>query len=342
MMDYPPISLKHLRNMTDSTGLIQHAVHGVPNRVLGYTTDDNSRALIVAATQYDRTKADVDLSLAITYLSFIQYAFNPEHMFRNVMNYRREFLDEHGTEDCFGRTMWACGYAASSLLPVNVRTVAKKIFDSAIAWVGDLESPRARAYSILGMCHYLRANEDSSDLRSKVGALAESLMHGLRAYSDNDWHWFEPYLTYGNAILPQAMFVAAEITGRKQFLDAALSTTAFLTEVLIPNDYLDIIGNNGWYVKGKERAIWDQQSVDAAYAVLLYASAYRIVGKQEYKDLAHTAFQWFFGRNRNRMWVYDTETHGCFDAIAPWGVNLNQGAESVISVLLAQFAVDEL
>ncbi len=342
MMDYPAISLAYLRTITDCTGVIQHGTHSVPNRKLGYTTDDNARALIIAIKHYERTKERQDLDLALTYLSYLHYAQNPDFKFRNVMSYQRNFLDDEGTEDCYGRTMWACGYTASSDIPENMRVVAKNLFESSIVWAGDLKSPRARAYTMVGMCEFLRANEDPSDLRGIIKALADTLLAGLRAYGSKDWYWYEPYMTYGNAILPLGMLVAAQVTGNKAYRNAAIDTMQFLTDTIILNDCLEIIGNDGWYIRGKKRAYYDQQSIDAGYTVNLYVQAYKHLGDKKYADLAHIANSWFFGNNRNRLWVYDPKSNGCCDGITPSGVNLNQGSESCISMLLAQLAMQDL
>jgi hypothetical protein len=180
------------------------------------------------------------------------------------------------------------------------------------------------------------------DLRDKIHALGDSLIGLLHSASDREWRWYEPYMTYGNAILPSGMFVAAEVTGRKVYLDAAISTTDFLTEVLFPDGYLDIVGNNGWYIKGRPKAVWDQQTIDAGYTVCLYVQAYRITGNKSYADLARCAYAWFFGKNRREISVYDPVSKGCCDAVIEYGVNLNQGAESCISFLLAQLAIEEL
>ena len=340
-MDYTPVDLAYLRTITDCTGIIQHGTHGVPNRKLGYTTDDNVRALIVAAHQYEQTKAREDLDLAITYLSFIHFAQNPERKFANVMTYQREFLDQDGTEDCYGRTMWACGYTASSALPENMRVVARNLFDTSIVWAGDLKSPRAIAYTIIGMCNYLQGNEDLAGLKDTVYALASFLVSLYRTSSAPDWDWYEPYMTYGNAIIPLAMVVAAIVTGNKQFEQIARSTIRFMTDLVIINDRLEIIGNDGWYFRGNKRAWYDQQTIDAGYTVYLYLQAYKHFGDKEYLDLAHISHSWFFGNNRSGISVYDTETKGCYDAVTAIGVNLNQGAESIICFLLAQLMMNE-
>ena len=339
-MGGPPISFAHLRAMTDCTGLFQHGVHSIPNWRLGYTTDDNSRALIAAAQHYERTGEALDL--ARTYLSFLHYAQNPEGRFRNVMSYQREFLGEDGTQDCYGRAMWGAGYVATSGLPENVRIVAAKIFDESIVWAGDLDSPRARAYTMLGMYERLRGEKDPEFLTSNLSLLADSLLANLRDSSTKDWYWYERYLTYGNAIIAHGMLVAAAATGRKKFEDAARKTIKFMTDVMVIDGRLEIIGNNGWYTYGKERAWYDQQSIDAGYTVLLYARAYKLLGDKEYLDLAKVAYSWFFGNNRSGVSVYDPETKGCCDAVTPWGLNLNQGAESIVCFLLAQQAMEEI
>jgi len=340
-MGYPEINLSYLRTLTDSTGIIQHAAHSVPNRRLGYTTDDNSRALIVAAQHYEQTREREDLDLAVEYLSFLHYARSADNRFKNFMTYQRVFLDDEGTEDSFGRALWSCGYVSASALPENIRVVAKKLFENCLVWVGDLESPRARAYSILAMYEFLRVHEDRAGLKSKIDALADSLLAGLKAYSTANWVWYEPYLTYGNAIIALGMLVAGEVTGREKYRQAAKKTIGFLTDTLIVNGRLEIVGNDGWYMRDGKRAWYDQQSIDAGYTVYLYVSAYKLLRDKRFLDLARIAHSWFFGNNRSGLWVYDPETHGCCDAICAWGLNLNQGAESCVSFLLAQLAMKD-
>lgn len=340
-MGYPPISVSYLRTLTDDTGIFQHTAHAVPNRKLGYTTDDNARALIVAAQHYGRTQSREDLDLAISYLSFVHYARAANRKFRNVMTYQRVFLDDQGTDDCLGRVLWACGCVSSSALPESVRIVARQLFNESTGWIGNIESPRARAYSILGMWEQMKGPEDHRALPPKVSAIADSLLAGLKTYSTKDWVWFEPYLTYGNAILALGMLIAGEITGEARHKDAAKRTIQFLTDTLIMDGRLEIIGNNGWYTHGEERAWFDQQTIDAGYTVYLYTTAYRLLGDKTYLELARIAHSWFFGNNRSGVWVYDAETHGCCDGITPWGLNRNQGSEACVSYLLAQMAMEE-
>ncbi|MHB1000240.1 MAG: glycosyltransferase [Armatimonadota bacterium] len=341
MIEYPVISLHYLKALTDSTGIIQHGTHGIPNRKLGYTTDDNARALIVAVQAYESTKQREDLDLVITYLSFLHYAQGSNRKFRNVMSYQRVFMDTEGTEDCLGRVLWACGYAASSSLPERIKVVARNLFDDAIVWVGDLTSPRARAYSILGMYYYLKCNEDKNDLKQKINALADSLLSGFRSYSDSKWEWYEPYLTYGNSILPLGMMASAEVTGRRKYIDIAKRTVDFLTDNIVIDNRLDMVGNDGWYMKGGKKPTYDQQTIDAGYTVFMYDQAYKLFNENIYLDLMHISYSWFFGNNVSEVSIYEPETCGCYDAVTPWGVNNNQGAESIICILLSQNCIYE-
>jgi len=341
LKNYPPIDLSYLRALTDHTGIIQHGIYGLPNRRLGYTTDDNARALVVAVKRHERTRLPEDLELMTTYLSFLHHAHTPDHRFRNVMTYQRDFLDDEGTEDCYGRSIWACGVAASGDVPDNLRVVAKTMFEDSIVWAADLTSPRARAYSMMGMYEYLRGNEDEMDLRDKMDALADSLRAMLQEYSGDHWVWFEPYMTYGNAMLPLSMLLAGNVTGRKEYTDIARRTLDFLTETTIIGGRLEIIGNDGWYMRGGKRAWYDQQTIDGGYTVYAYCMAHSLLGDKTYLDHAFTSFDWFFGKNRSGQFVYDPESGGCRDAIVPGGVNENQGAEACVCFLLAQIAMQD-
>lgn len=338
MTTHPPLSLRYLKSITDDTGILQHGVFSIPNRRLGYTTDDNARALLVAVRGYELTHSADALELARKYLSFVHHAQNPQYRFSNIMTYQRTFLDADGTEDCLGRCMWGCGVAASARIPESMSTVAKKIIRAAAPHVGDLTSPRAIAYSLIGLCEYLRVEHDEG-IQNQVRALADRLAFQVREYSDDRWHWFEPYMTYGNAVLPLSMLMAGSATDDKGYLDVGRRTLDFLIETTVVGGRLEIIGNDGWYQKGGDRPWYDQQSIDAGYSVHALTAAYSILDAPEYLDSARTSYDWFFGKNRSGRSVYDPETGGCRDGINPSGVNENQGAEACVSLLLAQLAM---
>lgn len=338
-MEYPDIGIRYLTAITDSTGIIQHSSFAIPNRNHGYTTDDNARALIAAIQEYDKSTTDELLLLITTYLSFIHHAHNPGYGFMNCMSYQRDFLDINGTDDCLGRCLWACGYASSANIPERIRITAKWLFDETFLLVDNLRSPRAKAYALMGIHHYLGKNPIKPGYLDRIVRMADSLCDGMRAFTDSNWQWYEPYFTYGNAILPMGMMASAGITGSAAYDDVARKSLDFLSEMLIIDGQLDLIGNNGWYLKGGKRAIFDQQTIDAGYTVMMFAEGFDRYGGEKYKEAAMISYEWFFGRNRSGLSVYDVETGGCFDAIIDSGVNQNQGAESIICILMAQNAV---
>lgn len=341
-MRYPEIDTRYLSRITDSTGIIQHSAFAVPNRNHGYTTDDNARALIAAIQEYEKANTDTNLQLITTYLSFVYHAYNPGYGFMNCMSYQRDFLDAKGTNDCFGRCLWACGYAASAHIPERMRVTAKWLFDETFLLVDNLKSPRAKAYALIGIQHYLKSNPMKPGYLDRIISMSDSLSSGMKAYSDSKWQWYEPYFTYGNAVLPMGMLASAEIVQSDVYDDIARRSLDFLSETLIINERLDLIGNNGWYLKGGERAVYDQQTIDAGYTVMMFAKAFNHYNEAKYHDLAMISYDWFFGQNRSGLSVYDSETGGCCDAVTEDGLNLNQGAESIICILMAQKEIKDI
>lgn len=333
---YPPIVFEHLETLTDSTGVIQHAIFSIPNRRTGYTTDDNSRALIAAVMEYERTGSRQILQLVSRYLSFLHYAQTPSGRFHNFMAFDQVWLDDLSSDDCFGRVLWACGYTLQAELHPNVKKVAKQLFESAFRWVTLTMSPRSRAYTIMGCYYYLLHEPDNENVRAKMVDLAESLCKQFYLYATEDWVWFEHVLTYSNGMLPRALFMAYERTGNEEYLKVANQALDFLTEVCIIDGTLHPIGCNGWYIRGQERAWYDQQPVDPLGHTYSYVSAYDATKDEKHLANAKICFDWFFGNNSVGESLYDPVTGGCFDALSQAGANLNQGSESTIACLLAQ------
>ncbi|MGQ9456131.1 MAG: glycosyltransferase [Armatimonadota bacterium] len=336
---YPPIVFEHLETLTDSTGVIQHAIFSIPNRRTGYTTDDNSRALIAAIMEFERTHSRSILRLASTYLSFIHYAQTSNGRFHNFMAYDQVWLDTQGSEDCFGRVLWACGYALAADLHPNIKKVAKELFDGAIPWIPVTQSMRARAYMASGCYYYLRYMPESKAVREALTRIADSMCDDFDRVASPEWAWFEDWLTYSNGMMPRALFFAYQLLQREKYLQVACESLDFLTSVCVVDDMLHPIGCNGWYFRGRERAWYDQQPVDPMCHILAYLAAYDTTGKTEYLRLAKISFDWFFGHNSVSEALYDPVTGGCSDALSPQGRNLNEGAESTICCLLAQLSM---
>ncbi|MBU2639980.1 MAG: glycosyltransferase [Nanoarchaeota archaeon] len=335
----PKIKLNHLKNMTDFTGIIQHAKHSIPNRNTGYTLDDNSRALIVATMGYDLRKNEKSLKLINTYLSYIYHSQMEDGNLHNLMSYDKKFLDEKGSEDSYGRTLWACGRVINSKLGSNFKDTAKFIFDNALKNLDSINSVRANVYSLIGLYHYYKAYNEE-DLKDKIKKIADKLISSYNEASEKGWNWFEDSLTYSNGKIPEALYLAYEVTNDNKYLEVAEKSVSFLTSLLMLNGRLVLIGHKGWYKRGGERAFYDQQPVDASSMVQLYMTAYRITRKKEYYDNAFLSFQWFLGRNTLNQVIYDENTGGCYDGLLPNCINLNQGAESTISYLLARLSLE--
>ena len=336
---YPPIVFEHLETLTDSTGVIQHAIFSIPNRRTGYTTDDNARALIAAIMEYERTHSRHVLQLVSTYLSFLHYAQTPTGRFHNFMSYDQVWLDDMGSDDCFGRVLWACGQALSADLHPNVKKVAKQLFDAGIRWIPFTSSLRSRAYMALGCYYHLKFEPENIQVRQMMESAADSLCNDFHSNATDDWPWFETVLTYSNGMLPRALFLAYTVSKKQEYLDIATKALEFLTSVVIVDGMLQPIGCNGWYIKGYERAWWDQQPVDPLGHTLSYLGAYDATQDHKYLELAKISFDWFFGHNSVGEWLYDPVTGGCYDALTSEGPNLNQGSESTIACLLAQLSM---
>ncbi len=338
---YPSIKISSIITLTDDTGIIQHAKHSIPYRKSGYTLDDNARALIVATKYFNLYKSRQSLKLINKYLSFVHYVQKENGIFHNLLSYDKKFLDKVGSEDSFGRALWACGYVISSKVHDNIKATAKFIVDNALKSFNRIHSLRSRAFVIIGLYYYHKQYK-SEDLVDKVKVLANSLVKFYKANSSKNWKWFEPCLTYSNSKLPEALFLAYYMTKNKEYLKIAKESLNFLSNISFIDGKFVPIGNKGWHYKDKKRAIFDQQPIDVGSIVQTYLVAYKITKKEDYYKNAVLAFNWFLGKNSLNLMVYDEASGGCFDGLTKEGINLNQGAESTISYLLARLNLEEV
>jgi len=340
----PRPKLDHLVRMTDDTGLLQHAHYSVPDRAHGYTTDDNARALVVATKYYNLFNDEVAERLLGTYLSFMHYLQRPEGLFRNCLSYDRRFLDEVGSDDCYGRSLWGLGYVISRG-PGSYRQFATEMFETSIRRHNVLEvlSPRGRANTIIGLYYYMQRFPEARDIEGKIAALADKNMELFEAHSDPDWLWFEPTITYDNAVLPQGLLHAHEVTGNRRYLDVAVAALDFLiSKCHRSGDHFSLVGNAGWHKKGQDSAQFDQQPIDASGLVEACKAAFRVTGKRDYLRYMRSAFDWYLGVNDLGVPLYDFHTGGCADGLTPHGPNQNQGAESLLCCLLALLTLTEI
>jgi len=337
-----PINLQHTFSITDETGIIQHAKFSIPNRKEGYTTDDNSRALILCKRHHDLTKSKETLNLAEIYLSFLHYMQNSNGTFHNFLSYDRRFLDVVGSEDNFGRALWACGNIINSCFRKDQRLISKELFDKAFPNIQNLTSPRAKAFTIMGLIQYHFAYPGDQNIVQVMEKLCIQLIDLFRKNCSKEWKWFEQYLTYCNGRLVQALFEACNCLGNKtdENLIVALESFKFLLDIQMLNDVFVPIGNDGWYIKGGKRALYDQQSIEASCMTEAALAAFQASGNNDFLISAGKIFDWYMKRNTQELTVYDPKTGGCYDGITPHGLNLNQGAEATITYNLVRLKLD--
>lgn len=329
----PTISLDHLVDLTDETGLFQHAPFGVPDRRHGYCTDDVGRALVVVLRHYHDTNDRSVLPIVRTYLSFLQHAQRDDGSFRNFMSYDRQFVDETPSEDTIGRALWGLGAATAWAPTPALRQIARQMIERARS--ADLRYPHALAYGICGLALYLRSHGGASQSRGRLTGWAEQLAEHYRAARGPGWPWFHDALTYGNALLPLAMLEAHLATGRPEFLEIGKETLDFVLEVTFCADgYFDFVGSAGWYPRDGSPARFAQQSIEAGYTAEACAVAFKVTGVKRYHDYMRAAADWFSGRNRLGTALYDPTTGVCSDGLELYGASFNQGAESVIACLI--------
>jgi glycosyltransferase involved in cell wall biosynthesis len=335
----PPFSLVHINRLTDDTGIIQHAKYGIPNLKEGYCLDDNSRALLMVLMAYRQMKDARALELSHIYLSYIHYMQNADGTFRNFLSFKRDFLDEVGSEDSFGRTIWALGYLLGNAPNDAYFQAGSGVFFNAAPNFEKLTSIRGIANTIIGMCYYLKTNPSDDSMTERLRNMALKLISHFQENKSPDWFWFESLLAYDNGILPLALLHAAGILNDDRVTQVALTTMDFLTTLTIKDDYLSIIGNEKWYKKDGERSVFAQQPIDAMAMVLMYHQAYYFTKDKDYLNKLYTSFLWFLGENDMRMSLYDFETKGCCDGFESYGVNRNQGAESSLAYLISHLTV---
>jgi glycosyltransferase involved in cell wall biosynthesis len=335
----PPFSLAHINRLTDDTGIIQHAKFGIPNLKEGYCLDDNARALLMVLMAYWQIKDKRALELSPIYLSYIHYMQNPDGTFRNFLSFSRNFLDEVGSEDSFGRTIWALGYLLGNAPNDAYYQTGKMVFFNAAPNFEKLTSIRSIANTIIGISLYLKSNLSDDLMTERLRNLTGILQFRYHECTTSDWQWYENLLAYDNGILPLAMLHAAEILHDEKVNKIAIESMNFLTSHTLKDNYLSIIGNEKWYKKEGERSVYAQQPIDAMAMVLMYHQAYHLTRDKAYLSKLYTSFLWFLGENDLRMSLYDFETKGCCDGFESYGVNRNQGAESSLAYLISHLTV---
>ncbi len=334
----PRLKLDHLLELTDDTGILQHATFTIANRAEGYCVDDNARALLLTALLADQGPLTPELTSSQTrYLSFVLDAYNPvTRRFRNFMSYDRKWLEESGSEDSQGRSLWALGTMVHRCRVRGRKAVAKALFDQASPALVSTTSPRTWAYGVLASVEYLEAYPEEYAVQVLLQTLAARLWKQHELSRSESWPWIEQSLSYANARLPQAMMLAGEKLENPQMIRAAAESLSWLMKLQTgPEGVFAPIGTNGFQVRGGPRNFFDQQPIEAWVSVSACLSALRVLNDDSWLDEAHRAFNWFLGKNMVGLSCYEPETGGCHDGLHGRSMNENQGAESTLSFLCA-------
>ena len=338
-----PIGLTGLLRICDDTGIIQHSIHSVPDRGHGYCVDDNARALMLM----NRLGADAEpprSQLATTFAAFVQSAWNADTgEFRNFMGFARNWLEDAGSEDSRGRTIWALGATTLEGQSPGLRRWARGLFDQTASSALGFDSPRATAFSMLGADYLLAV--DPGD--ATAGAILREGADRLLALYDQrrraDWHWFEAVLAYDNCRLSEAMIRGGLRLGRADIAACGLETLRWIIDQQISRQgYFRPVGSESFGIDYEAPRPFDQQPVEAWAAIDGCTAAFEMTGDATWLSCAHLAYDWFGGRNDRGMAVGNPVSGTCHDGINPRGVNFNEGAESVLAYQLATCAMLEL
>jgi hypothetical protein len=322
--------------MCDDTGLFQHAVHSVPDRSHGYCVDDNARALLLACALNNPGEQRLSEVLTARFAAFVQHAWNPDtRRFRNFMGFSRTWLEDSGSEDSHGRTLWALGECARRDASPSRRRWAAALFADALSTAEAFRSPRAWAFTLLGLGSYCAVAPDDRHAQEVRRLLADRLMSSLASVETPEWVWFEEGLAYDNARLPQALMVTGMATQTPGQVDAGLRSLRWLmTQQTASAGHFRPVGTAGFGdVRQRPRA-FDQQPVEATATIAACLTAWRAEGDAEWKTIATNVFDWFLGSNDLSAALVDLHTGSCRDGLHPDRANENRGGESVVCYLL--------
>lgn len=341
----PAIYLNHLKQMTTSTGIIQFSKVNQPDICSGYTLDDNARAMVAICMYYKFTGDKKWINYIRLYLNFIKLCQQPGGDFLNYVDNTNKFTPQNNftnLDDANGRAIWALGYIASAmdLLPDDIVLEANTLLQKSVPCLEKMHSTRAMAFAIKGLYYYNMTVESQENL-ILIKTLAKRLVQMYKHESAQNWNWFEGYLTYANSILPESMLYAWILTGETIYKVIAISSFNFLLTQTFNESGIEVISNKNWLQKGQPVGHFGEQPIDVAYTIMTLSKFYDELMDEEYHIKMDTAFNWFLGNNRLHQIIYNPCTGGCYDGLEETHVNLNQGAESTISYLMARLTMEK-
>ena len=345
VQELPEINLEHLRRLSDSTGILQHSTFFLPNKTHGYTTDDNARALIVAMRYWTLSKEYSVLPLIDTYLSFLLFAYDSRSgKVKNFLSYDRKWQDDGDSEDSHGRFLWALGKIISERFDENLTACATHLFQQALGAAHSFRSPRAWAFAIIALIDYLKMFPGDVNARNLKSKLGDRLLSAFKANSSDDWLWCEDVVSYENGRLPQALISLGADMDSEEMKTWGLKTLNWLLDLQTDREkgHLSLIGNNGWLKRGGKKANFDQQPVESTALIDACYAAYKTTGEKNFLERIKWCYNWFLGDNEINETLYNFKTGGCRDGIHSSRLNLNEGAESLLSWLYVLLLMHEI
>jgi hypothetical protein len=348
----PEINLSHIKKLTTDFGMIQFSKLNHPDIDSGYTLDDNARALVAICQYLELTNDKKAIDLISIYFNFIKFCLQPEGYFLNYVDEDGKFTKQNNATnlaDANGRAIWALGFLVycGNLLPEQMVFEAEAVLNKAIKSINKIHSTRAMAFIIKGLYYRSKKSKSNQDIEL-ITELANRLVQMYRHESDVEWHWFESYFTYANSILSEALLCAWLATGEIVYKEIAKSSFDFLLKLTFNENGIRVISNKTWLHKGARPAqlasntpeIGGEQPIDVSYTILALSKFYTVFEEEKYKHKMKNAMNWFLGNNHLNQIIYNPCTGGCFDGLEESNVNLNQGAESTVSYLMARLTYE--
>lgn len=341
----PPIKTDHIEKLTTDIGILQFSKFSQPDPESGYTLDDNARALINMVIYYKAFPNDNTLKLANIYLKFIEDIQQNNGWFDNYKDFDNQLTKQNkevNLEDANGRALWSLGtvIAHKQTLPPDIVKRTEKCWNKAIKRIDDIKSPRAIAYTLKGLYNYYTVhNEEPTKLY--IEKLADELLHHYHINSEENWCWYEDYMTYANNVLPEAMMYSYLVTGKQKYKKIAAITFDFLLSHYFMKGQLKVISNRGWFKKENERVFYGEQPIEVATTIIALDLFYEVTKNKKYKDQLKLAFVWFLGNNHLKQIMYNPENGASYDGLEDKHININQGAESTLCFFKARLIMEK-
>jgi hypothetical protein len=337
----PTLKLDHVIRLTDNTGIVRKARFGIPQLKGGYSINDNARALLMAVMYYNQRKDETLLDYIPRYLSYIEYMQNRDGTFRNHLSYNRNSRDQCGTEDAFGRAIWALGYLIRHKPADAFKQTSKRIFLRSVNQFNSLRSTRGIANTIIGTAYFMQEFSEREEIMRVLVQLVGRLKESFNNHARENWSWFEETMTYDNGILPLALLHSYSIMEDEEVLHMAEEIIGFLTKLTLHENHYSPVGNRRWLTPDNEPSLYNQQATEAMAMILLYHQAFRVFKDSSYLKKLFSCYLWYLGENRLNIPLYDHESGGCYQGLTYTGVNKNEGAESTLAYLIAHLTVLE-